>query len=293
PACALKTEPHLKNQPRLENQARLENRPRLKNRPHLKNQPRLENQARLENRPRLKNQPRLENRPRLKNQPRLENRPCLENRPHLENRPTLEELESVGLVRLYPRHRAGRGHIKRRRRRGDRSPSRLRLCRRSHREERSALHAVWRSGVDDQEIGHLKRSYESMKLLRLGCDWLSSVTWVPHPATDIALGKSRMWETAMRHHLTGSARSEGYYVISSGDKQRYLTSTHSDSARPPEDTQPQLSLRSASDLRADQRRLLSSFSCDSDLLKFNQLKVCYMDYGITGIFLGIFIASES
>ncbi|KAG5281600.1 hypothetical protein AALO_G00074180 [Alosa alosa] len=85
-----------------------------------------------------------------------------------ENRPTLEELESVGLVRLYPRHRAGRGHIKRRRRRGDRSPSRLRLCRRSHREERSALHAVWRSGVDDQEIGHLKRSYESMKLLRLG-----------------------------------------------------------------------------------------------------------------------------
>lgn len=33
------------------------------------------------------------------------------------------------------------------------------------------------------------------------------------------------------------------------------------------------SSRSGSDFRAEQRRLLSSFSCDSDLLKFNQLKV--------------------
>lgn len=33
------------------------------------------------------------------------------------------------------------------------------------------------------------------------------------------------------------------------------------------------SSRSGSELRAEQRRLLSSFSCDSDLLKFNQLKV--------------------
>ncbi len=37
--------------------------------------------------------------------------------------------------------------------------------------------------------------------------------------------------------------------------------------------QPQASTRAGSERRSEQRRLLSSFSCDSDLLKFNQLKV--------------------
>lgn len=37
--------------------------------------------------------------------------------------------------------------------------------------------------------------------------------------------------------------------------------------------QPQVSTRAGSERRSEQRRLLSSFSCDSDLLKFNQLKV--------------------
>lgn len=33
------------------------------------------------------------------------------------------------------------------------------------------------------------------------------------------------------------------------------------------------STRAGSERRSEQRRLLSSFACDSDLLKFNQLKV--------------------
>lgn len=33
------------------------------------------------------------------------------------------------------------------------------------------------------------------------------------------------------------------------------------------------STRAGSERRSEQRRLLSSFDCDSDLLKFNQLKV--------------------
>ncbi|KAK3540387.1 hypothetical protein QTP70_030408, partial [Hemibagrus guttatus] len=80
-----------------------------------------------------------------------------------------------------------------------------------------------------------------------------------------------------RYHMTGSARTEGYYVISKGDKMRYLRHTHTASGELTADTQnvpAQLpsSSRSGSDFRAEQRRLLSSFSCDSDLLKFNQLK---------------------
>lgn len=38
-------------------------------------------------------------------------------------------------------------------------------------------------------------------------------------------------------------------------------------------SQQPVSLRWGSDFRLEQRRLLSSFNCDSDLLKFNQLKV--------------------
>lgn len=41
-------------------------------------------------------------------------------------------------------------------------------------------------------------------------------------------------------------------------------------------TQPSIPPRWGSDFRLEQRRLLSSFNCDSDLLKFNQLKVEYM-----------------
>ncbi|TSO88076.1 Histone-lysine N-methyltransferase SETD1B-A [Bagarius yarrelli] len=79
--------------------------------------------------------------------------------------------------------------------------------------------------------------------------------------------------------MTGSARTEGFYVISKRDKLRYLRHTHTASGELTADTQytnapaalPSSS-RSGSDFRAEQRRLLSSFSCDSDLLKFNQLK---------------------
>ncbi|KAI4903861.1 hypothetical protein NFI96_018655 [Prochilodus magdalenae] len=91
--------------------------------------------------------------------------------------------------------------------------------------------------------------------------------------------EERIWMDGVRYHMTGSARTEGYYFISKRDKLRYLRNTHTASEEPSHDsqlknTQAQLpsSSRSGSDFRAEQRRLLSSFSCDSDLLKFNQLK---------------------
>lgn len=112
--------------------------------------------------------------------------------------------------------------------------------------------------------------------------------------------------------MTGCARSEGYYKIDKKDKIKYLQSTKLQSEEPPVDTQvghrrqivtldgPILtyvalwgvspisilslqgmsipaqvhaSTRAGSERRSEQRRLLSSFACDSDLLKFNQLKV--------------------
>lgn len=52
---------------------------------------------------------------------------------------------------------------------------------RSKRRERLLIDAVWTKGVNMEEIGHLKASYERMLLQNNTCDWLRSTHWVPHP----------------------------------------------------------------------------------------------------------------
>ncbi|RVE68468.1 hypothetical protein OJAV_G00092130 [Oryzias javanicus] len=80
-------------------------------------------------------------------------------------------------------------------------------------------------------------------------------------------------------HRSGSARSEGFYKFSKKEKMKNLSNSKL-STSPPSTIaqgasvplQHPSSLRSGSDFRSEQRRLLSSFSCDSDLVRFNQLK---------------------
>nr|XP_055025182.1 histone-lysine N-methyltransferase SETD1B-A [Misgurnus anguillicaudatus] len=149
---------------------------------------------------------------------------------------------------------------------------------RSKRREKLLLHAVWTKGVNEEEIKHLKATYESLLLKDNDRDWLSSTRWIPHPPTSTPNDWARRWQDGVRIHLTGCARSEGYYFISKRDKLRYLCNAHSSSEDFTVDNQGKSVAvqippsRSGSELRAEQRRLLSSFSCDSDLLKFNQLK---------------------
>uniref|UniRef100_A0A8C2IWM2 SET domain containing 1B, histone lysine methyltransferase b n=1 Tax=Cyprinus carpio TaxID=7962 RepID=A0A8C2IWM2_CYPCA len=151
---------------------------------------------------------------------------------------------------------------------------------RSERREKLVLHAVWTKGVNEEEIKHLKATYERLVVEDKECDWLNSTRWVPHPhilhSPDDRL---RRWRDGIRNHMTGCARSEGYYFISKREKLRYLRDELSASEEFIVDNQGKSmpaqippSSRSGSELRAEQRRLLSSFSCDSDLLKFNQLK---------------------
>ncbi|TSO88075.1 Histone-lysine N-methyltransferase SETD1B-A [Bagarius yarrelli] len=52
---------------------------------------------------------------------------------------------------------------------------------RSKRRERLLINAVWTKGVNSEEIGHLKASYERMLLQSNTFDWLRSTHWVPHP----------------------------------------------------------------------------------------------------------------
>ncbi|XP_060752052.1 histone-lysine N-methyltransferase SETD1B-A isoform X2 [Tachysurus vachellii] len=163
-----------------------------------------------------------------------------------------------------------------------RSPPRPRFLPRSEFEEMTILYDIWNEGIDEEDILYLKITYEKMLQQDNGHDWLNDTLWVPHPLTSsgsLPGGKKKRRDDGMRDHVTGCARSEGYYKIDKKDKIKYLNSTRLQSDEPDKDmqgrmipAQPHASTRAGSERRSEQRRLLSSFSCDSDLLKFNQLK---------------------
>ncbi|XP_029299946.1 histone-lysine N-methyltransferase SETD1B-A isoform X3 [Cottoperca gobio] len=159
------------------------------------------------------------------------------------------------------------------------SPPRPYFNPRSEFEEMTILYDIWNEGIDEEDIRVLQITYEKMLQQDNGNDWLNDTLWVNHPSTNIPRVKKKRRDDGMRDHITGCARSEGYYKIDKKDKIKYLQSTKLQSEEPPIDTQGMsipaqvhASTRAGSERRSEQRRLLSSFACDSDLLKFNQLK---------------------
>ncbi|XP_059214705.1 histone-lysine N-methyltransferase SETD1B-A isoform X2 [Centropristis striata] len=159
------------------------------------------------------------------------------------------------------------------------SPPRPYFNRRSEFEEMTILYDIWNEGIDDEDIRLLQITYDKMLQQDNGNDWLNDTLWVNHPPTNIPSVKKKRRDDGMRDHMTGCARSEGYYKIDKKDKIKYLQSTKLQSEEPPVDTQGMsipaqvhASTRAGSERRSEQRRLMSSFACDSDLLKFNQLK---------------------
>ncbi|XP_034565071.1 histone-lysine N-methyltransferase SETD1B-A isoform X3 [Notolabrus celidotus] len=150
---------------------------------------------------------------------------------------------------------------------------------RSEFEEMTILYDIWNDGIDEEDVRLLKITYDKMLQQDNGNDWLNDTLWVNHPSTNIPGVKKKRRDDGMRDHMTGCARSEGYYKIDKKDKIKYLQSTKLQYEEPPMDTQGMsipaqvhASTRAGSERRSEQRRLLSSFACDSDLLKFNQLK---------------------
>ncbi|OWK15075.1 hypothetical protein Celaphus_00000349 [Cervus elaphus hippelaphus] len=140
---------------------------------------------------------------------------------------------------------------------------------RSEFEEMTILYDIWNGGIDEEDIRFLCVTYERLLQQDNGMDWLNDTLW------------KKKRDDGIREHVTGCARSEGFYTIDKKDKLRYLNSSRASTDEPPTDTQgmsipaqPHASTRAGSERRSEQRRLLSSFtgSCDSDLLKFNQLK---------------------
>ncbi|XP_063066868.1 histone-lysine N-methyltransferase SETD1B-A isoform X2 [Engraulis encrasicolus] len=162
-------------------------------------------------------------------------------------------------------------------------PPRPAFVARSDFEEMTILYDIWNDGIDEEDIRHLQVTYERLLQQDSGAnDWLNDTLWVHHPPTNLNVPgvKRKRRDEGSSDHVTGCARSEGYYKIDKKDKLKYLNSarlpsdelTEEESQGVHKPAQPQGSTRSGSERRSEQRRLLSSFSCDSDLLKFNQLK---------------------
>ncbi|CAH2295841.1 histone-lysine N-methyltransferase SETD1B [Pelobates cultripes] len=161
------------------------------------------------------------------------------------------------------------------------SPPRSHFKPRSEFEEMTILYDIWNAGIDDEDVKYMCITYERLLQQDNGMDWLNDTLWVFHPPTSAYSPKKKKRDDGLREHVTGCARSEGYYKIDKKDKLKYLNNSRSFADEPPIDTQgmsipaqPHASTRAGSERRSEQRRLLSSFtgSCDSDLLKFNQLK---------------------
>ncbi|KAM8961925.1 histone-lysine N-methyltransferase SETD1B isoform 2-T2 [Pelodytes ibericus] len=161
------------------------------------------------------------------------------------------------------------------------SPPRSLFRPRSEFEEMTILYDIWNGGIDEEDVKYMCITYERLLQQDNGMDWLNDTLWVYHPPTNVHSPKKKKRDDGLREHVTGCARSEGYYKIDKKDKLKYLIDNRSLADEPPIDTQgmsipaqPHASTRAGSERRSEQRRLLSSFtgSCDSDLLKFNQLK---------------------
>ncbi|XP_071999703.1 histone-lysine N-methyltransferase SETD1B isoform X1 [Engystomops pustulosus] len=161
------------------------------------------------------------------------------------------------------------------------SPHRSLFKPRSEFEEMSILYDIWNTGIDEEDVKYMCVTYDRLLQQDNGMDWLNDTLWVYHPPTSVSSPKKKKRDDGLRDHLTGCARSEGYYKIDRKDKAKYLINNRSMTEEPLNDTQgksipaqPHTSTRAGSERRSEQRRLLSSFtgSCDSDLLKFNQLK---------------------
>uniref|UniRef100_A0A3Q2DJ40 SET domain containing 1B, histone lysine methyltransferase a n=1 Tax=Cyprinodon variegatus TaxID=28743 RepID=A0A3Q2DJ40_CYPVA len=163
------------------------------------------------------------------------------------------------------------------------TPPRAYFSPRSEFKEMTILYDIWNEGIDEEDIRLLQITYDKMLQQDNGNDWLNdTLAWFlldSSAPTHIPGVKKKRRDDGMRDHMTGCARSEGYYKIDKKDKVKYLQSSRVQSEEPPVDTQGMsipaqvhASTRAGSERRSEQRRLLSSFACDSDLLKFNQLK---------------------
>ncbi|XP_029944923.1 histone-lysine N-methyltransferase SETD1A isoform X3 [Salarias fasciatus] len=150
---------------------------------------------------------------------------------------------------------------------------------RSEFEQMTILYDIWNSGLDGEDLMLLKRTYEKLLQDDHSSEWLNDTHWVNHTITNLPnpRRKKKNVDAQLREHVTGCARSEGYYAISRKEKDVYLDLDLPEQViREVENVDTSGVNRVLSERRSEQRRLLTVIGTtavmDSDLLKLNQLK---------------------
>uniref|UniRef100_H3DBT3 SET domain containing 1A, histone lysine methyltransferase n=1 Tax=Tetraodon nigroviridis TaxID=99883 RepID=H3DBT3_TETNG len=158
-------------------------------------------------------------------------------------------------------------------------PAPVKYDNRSEFEEMTILYDIWNSGLDGEDLTLLRRTYEKLLQNDHTSDWLNDTHWVNHTVTNLPnpRRKKKNGGGQLREHVTGCARSEGYYAISRKEKDVYLDLDLPEQViREVENVDTSGANRVLSERRSEQRRLLTVIGTtavmDSDLLKLNQLK---------------------
>ncbi|XP_061701159.1 histone-lysine N-methyltransferase SETD1A isoform X1 [Syngnathoides biaculeatus] len=158
-------------------------------------------------------------------------------------------------------------------------PPAIKYENRSKFEQMTILYDIWNSGLDGEDLMLLKTTYEKLLQDDHNSDWLNDTHWVQHTVTNLPnpRRKKRNVDGQLREHVTGCARSEGYYAISRKEKDVYLDLDLPEQViREVENVDSSGTNRVLSERRSEQRRLLTVIGTpavmDSDLLKLNQLK---------------------
>lgn len=162
-----------------------------------------------------------------------------------------------------------------------------RYNKRTPKEQSDIVFQFVTQGIDQEDLDYMRRAYSYLIQNDIpGTEFMHQVHWVDHCATDPSLApppsKKKRRDNdfpEVKQHVSGCARTEGYYKIDSKDKAHYkyhhlrgtAAGSHLDNAAKMAVAKMQNASREA---RSNQRRLLTAFggATESDLLKFNQLK---------------------
>lgn len=90
--------------------------------------------------------------------------------------------------------------------------------------EMEILYEFLTKGIDHEDVEYLRRSYEGLLADDAQSYWLNDTHWVDHPATDVPPPKRRKKDDT-RLHVTGCARTEGYYKVDIREKMKHKVSS--------------------------------------------------------------------
>ncbi|XP_078363244.1 uncharacterized protein LOC144647329 isoform X3 [Oculina patagonica] len=154
---------------------------------------------------------------------------------------------------------------------------------RSFEADDELVYEIHRLGIDAEDCYYLKVGFEQLQ--QVASDSVVDAHWTTHPPTAQPVTKFRRkqkTEHGVRVHVTGCARTEGYYKIDINEKAKYLQAQRRQlqcqanvTAEEQKTDVGNKAKQQSREHRAIQRRL-QSVVCNEefgDLLKFNQLMV--------------------